>query len=62
MTPTKLIAAISSAHGERLDYYERRAAITTMSEDERRAVKAAIKTRRDYLNSQEYLLTLARTI
>lgn len=62
MTPTKLIAAISSAHGDRLDYYERRAVNSTMSAEERRAVKAAIAQRREYLSSPEYQAKLLRTL
>jgi hypothetical protein len=60
MTTDKLIVAISSAFPDKLDTLERRAKLITMSDEQRRAVNAAIKKRREYLASAEYLRSLAR--
>jgi hypothetical protein len=62
MSPTRLIAEIRQAMPERLDYLERRAKLTPMSALDRVAVKAELAKRRDYFNSPEYRLALARTL
>jgi hypothetical protein len=62
MKPDRLIAEIRQAMPERLDYLERRAKHTPMSETDHAAVKAELAARRAYFNSPEYRLALARTL
>jgi hypothetical protein len=62
MKPDRLIVEISSAAPARVDYLERRAMHTPMSEADRAAVKRAIAERRAYLSSPEFIGKLLRTL
>jgi hypothetical protein len=62
VTRAQLILAIRAAPASKLGTLERRANLIAKSQADRKEFAAEIKARRDYLNSPEYLLTLARTI